>query len=277
MRKLHATFAVTLSLFAAAAHAQQPVRGIFVTPIRYQPFTAVVERTRTTVRPNAPPLELHTTHIIARNTQGVIYNEVRAFVSANFIGLPPLTSVHIFDPQTRLNTFLNPRQKTGMQTIFRGPPSSVPPDFYAAPVAAGMLPNSLVKHEDLGWQKMQGLNVHGTRDSQTISATLSGTGQEIVISDEYWYSEDVRLNLFVKHDDPRTGSITQTVSTLKQGEPEPSLFLVPSDYTMHAQGSGPGLRPDVARPTPTAGPSATSSPNPNAASRSQQMPITLAP
>jgi len=57
---------------------------------------------------------------------------------------------------------------------------------------------------------MENVEVHGTRKSRTIPAEFSGTGQPIVITDEYWYSADLHLNMLVKHNDPRTGEQTVT-------------------------------------------------------------------
>ncbi len=34
---------------------------------------------------------------------------------------------------------------------------------------------------------------------------LSGTGHEITITDDYWYSDDLKVYLVLKHNDPRTG------------------------------------------------------------------------
>jgi hypothetical protein len=41
--------------------------------------------------------------------------------------------------------------------------------------------------------------------TQTLAATVSGTGQEV--TDEYSYSEALRLNLKTKHNDPRSGTM----------------------------------------------------------------------
>ncbi len=242
MRRLSLPYALAAGFYVVscalqAASAQEAVRGIFVTPIPYQPLTAVVTVQRTMVLPNKTVISSHTTHLIARNAQGEIYNENRGYAPDNFIGLPPLLAVHIYDPQTRLNTFLYPNTMTGTQRRFPGPPASVPPDFYAVPNAAAVTrQNEFAKEEDLGWQKMLGLSVHGVRETQVVPAEFSGTGQEVAITDEYWYSQDVRLNLLVKHSDPRSETTVQTVTTLKQGEPEASLFVVSSDYKLNGMG-----------------------------------------
>jgi hypothetical protein len=76
------------------------------------------------------------------------------------------------------------------------------------------------------------LQVHGVRVTQTLTAAESGTGREVTVTNEYWYSEALRLNLATKHNDPRSGSVTTTVTQIDRGEPSAALFGVPSDYTM---------------------------------------------
>jgi hypothetical protein len=77
---------------------------------------------------------------------------------------------------------------------------------------------------------MEGVSVHGVRETQTIAVESSGTGAEIVITDEYWYSADLRINLMIKHSDPRTGSVTMTVTQVSRLEPDPAMFEIPEGY-----------------------------------------------
>jgi hypothetical protein len=77
---------------------------------------------------------------------------------------------------------------------------------------------------------MENVTVRGVRISRTLPASVTGTGQPLVVTDEYWYSDDLHLNMLVKHNDPRSGEQTMTVAQLKRGEPDPQLFVVPSDY-----------------------------------------------
>jgi hypothetical protein len=78
---------------------------------------------------------------------------------------------------------------------------------------------------------MAGLSAHRVRETQTIPAETIGTGKEIVITDEYWYTEDLRINLVIKHNDPRSGSVAMTVTQVTLSEPDPALFRIPDDYT----------------------------------------------
>jgi hypothetical protein len=45
---------------------------------------------------------------IARDSQGRIYNERRQVVGPTFTGTPRILGFHIYDPETKLNTFLDP-------------------------------------------------------------------------------------------------------------------------------------------------------------------------
>ena len=72
--------------------------------------------------------------------------------------------------------------------------------------------------------------MHGVRETQTMLAENGGTGTEIVITDEYWYSEDLRINLIIKHSDPRTGGVTMTVAQVIRTEPDSARFEIPDGY-----------------------------------------------
>jgi hypothetical protein len=77
---------------------------------------------------------------------------------------------------------------------------------------------------------MAGEPVRGLRETQTIPAEKSGRGKEVVITDEYWYSDDLRINIMIKHSDPRAGTTTLTVTQITREEPDPTLFEIPDSY-----------------------------------------------
>ena len=52
----------------------------------------------------------------------------------------------------------------------------------------------------------------------------------MTVVDEYWYSEDLHVNLLVRHSDPRTGVQTVALSDIKREEPPPAFFEVPEGY-----------------------------------------------
>ena len=104
------------------------------------------------------------------------------------------------------------------------------------PLATSSAATPYVKEEDLGTRKMEGVAVHGIRDTQTIPAEANG-GKEVTVVDEYWYSEDLRLNMLAIHKDPRTGEQTTTVTQVDRSEPNPAIFEIPSGYKILPRGS----------------------------------------
>jgi hypothetical protein len=224
--------AVFAALLAASGLAQNDFRlGIFVTPVANAPMSATARLETARLLPDGSTERLTSVNHIARDSNGRIYNELRQLVPLDFTGTPPLISSHIVDPATRISTFLNLREHIARQSKQPGPG----PDWEHMTLLPSVPPpvpgrEPLVRQEDLGTQVMQDMTVRGVRITRTIPANSSGTGQPVVVTDEYWYSDDLHLNMLVKHDDPRSGQQTMTVMQLKRGEPDPQLFIIPSDY-----------------------------------------------
>jgi hypothetical protein len=225
---------VSLSLLALApAVRAQVARGIFVTPVPNAPFSGTVRVERTVIQPNGEPLrQLWSIREIARDSQGRIYNEFRPLLPASVRDIPPATVIHLYDPQNRMTEYLYPANKTYRMMMLQRPPATDTTEDFASPAAAAAPPSEFTRQEDLGTRTIAGQQVHGVRVTQTLLAAESGTGQDIVVTDEYWYSDALRLNLTTRHNDPRTGSVTMTVTQISRGEPNAALFGVPADYTM---------------------------------------------
>jgi hypothetical protein len=214
---------LALFLTAPGLSAQD---DIFVTPIPNAPFSGVINVQRSIVRQDGTVVNLKTARAIHRDSRGRIYNEYRTLLPASSSETPEVTRVLLYDPQTRTSTTLFPPQHAYRSTTTRRPPATTPPLF-----ASYGPPNDFTREEDLGVQEMQGLGVHGLRHTQTIPADGAGSDKDIVVSDEYWYSEDLRINLVLKHNDPRTGSVIMTVTKIARADPDSSLFQIPDGYT----------------------------------------------
>ena len=204
------------------------IPGVFVTPIPGAPFSGTVEILSKQVLPDGSTLVRQTINHIGRNSAGVIHNERRKLEPPGFQGEPPLQIWHLFDPTTRLNTFLNPQTHIARQTVLAAPP--------AAP--ENSTPGTLVAEEsaedlktvDLGTQTVAGLILKGTRKQRTVPADRSGTGKQVTITDDYWYSEDLKVYLVLKHNDPRTGEQVVGIADAERKEPDAALFQVPAGY-----------------------------------------------
>jgi len=86
------------------------------------------------------------------------------------------------------------------------------------------------QRESLGTQNVEGVPAEGTRTTRTIPAGQIGNERPIDIFSEQWYSRELQMTISSRQSDPRTGETTYRVTNLRRGEPDPSLFQVPSDY-----------------------------------------------
>jgi hypothetical protein len=221
---------LSLLTFVPAAIAQGNP-DVFVTPVPNAPFSAVAELERTVIRPDGSSFSLKSIRQIGRDSRGRIHNELRAGVPASGTDVSPLIRVHLFDPQTRVSTWYDPRMRVFWSLTGSHPPATVPPaPRFGSAANQGLPQNDFTKQEDLGIREMEGVSVHGIRETQTIPAESTGTGKEVVITDEYWYSEDLRINLLIKHTDPRSGTATLTVTQISRTEPDSTFFEVPEGY-----------------------------------------------
>jgi len=204
------------------------IPGVFVTPVPGAPFSGAVEILSKQSLPDGSVDTRRTINHIARNSSGVIYNERRKLEPPGFQGEPRILSSHIYDPQTRLSTFLTPQTHIARQMVLPAPPqapANSTPNTAIAPANAQSRST-----QDLGTETVAGLLLHGTRKLRRVPATLSGTGHEITITDDYWYSDDLKVYLVLRHNDPRTGEQIVGIIKVNRQEPDPSTFPIPPAY-----------------------------------------------
>ena len=220
--------AIALAVFFVlpAASAQD----VFVTPIPNAPFRAIVQVERSRVQPDGSVIKLHTIREIARDSRGRIHNESRTLLPESSNETPKIESVHLYDPSTRVSTRLFPEQHRFFTLTVNHPPNAVPPSHLASSAGSNLPRNDYTHEEDLGNREISGISAHGLRESQSVLPEVGDKAKPVEIIDEYWYSEDLRINLVVKHSDPREGSVTLTVSQITRDEPDPALFKVPDGY-----------------------------------------------
>jgi len=183
------------------------------------PFSAVVKIESTQVLPDGTSATRKSIATIARDSRGRIYNERRQLMPSTFTGTPQILSSHIFDPETRLSTFLNPYTRMARQmTIPQREATASAPE------------HPFLKQQDLGTETMENFAVHGTSRSRTIPAAASGTAKDLVVTDEYWYSDELHMNMLTRHEDARTGLQVLTITGVNRSEPDPAMFQVPPGY-----------------------------------------------
>jgi hypothetical protein len=218
---------VLLAVVIPSTHGS--AQSVFMTPIPNAPFSGVVNIERTMVRKDGSVMQFKSTREVARDTRGRIHNELRALIPVSSTDTPQLLNIHLYDPQTRISTEIDVRQRTFWTRTMNHPPSTEPPSIRFAAPDGNAPPNEFTKQEDLGIREIEGVPAHGIRQTQTV--TDENRGREVVITDEYWYSQDLRINLMIKHSDPRKGMTTMTLAQVTRTEPDPAFFEVPEGYT----------------------------------------------
>jgi hypothetical protein len=120
------------------------------------------------------------------------------------------------EPSTHTVAYCDSRTHVCELRPYAGPPATMPP-------APGFV------SENLGSQIRNGLDLVGTRETQTINPRVAGSDRPIVVVKEFWYSPQLGLNVLTTRDDPRSGKEVFTVTDIHWGEPDPSLFALPAN------------------------------------------------
>jgi len=111
-----------------------------------------------------------------------------------------------------------------------------PPQMFIQKRLAAEDPSE-VSTENLGTQTIEGVQATGRRTTQTIPVGKIGNDRPIVITTEVWTSPELKTTILSKRNDPRTGEQTFKLTNIQRGEPDPSLFTVPSDFKLTESGA----------------------------------------
>src|SRR6266481_7803902 len=204
------------------------------------PFSAKIELELVNQLQDGTLITHKTYNLDARDHLGRTRNEARNWINPVEGAEPRLTRIELYDPSTRTRTNLFPLTKTARQWTVGSP---VPT---AAPSAQTAFSKPETSKENVGSDTIEGLPVRRERVSQTYGPGALGNDRPLTIVTEYWYSEDLRINLLTKRTDPRYGVQTVRVTELVRQEPDAALFAIPDEYKLFsgtlqqplAQGSG---------------------------------------
>ena len=128
-------------------------------------------------------------------------------------------------------------------TISNSPKTAANPNLPSNP-ALPVLPKGEVKTESLGTRDIEGVAAEGVRQTTTVAAGVIGNERPIEIVYERWYSKELELIVFSKYADPRFGEQTYRLTNIKRGEPDGTLFTLPSDYQLKPNGAKDRTEPD---------------------------------
>jgi hypothetical protein len=170
--------------------------------------------------------------MIYRDSEGRVRREIGFELATPSTGAAKRTMIVITDPVSGNRYTLNPENKTAHQMPLHpgkrgaGAPDDIPQKVDIGPNAANL------KTEQLGAKTISGLSATGTRMTRTIPAGEIGNQNPIQVVTERWYSSDLQLPLLTTHNDPMMGTMTVKLVNINRGEPDASLFQVPSDYKL---------------------------------------------
>jgi len=189
---------------------------------------------------------------IRREQHGTIFRDsegrVRKDEEAGFFSPPGSTKprhITIQDPVQQVMIFLQPGPRwASVHHLPRSAPSMGGQSLPTRPKISDSQPAKQcctaitgrgiqASSEDLGRRDIEGITVLGTRTRQTIEAGQIGNEKPLVTINESWYSPELGMELFSKRDDPQSGQTITKIVNIQRGEPDPALFQIPPDYTVH--------------------------------------------
>ena len=197
------------------------------------PLTAVVTVTRDTTLADGNKIHNESQAKVYRDSQGRVRRELGVDLVTPATGNVKRNVVMIMDPVAGKRYMLNPDNKTARVMPMHGPRQHGDKGANAAngesrgPAQAGEL-----KKEDLGTKTVNGLQAEGVRVTRTIAAGSIGNDKPIDVVTERWYSPDLQIAIMTIHSDPMMGTVTTKLTNVTRGDPDSSLFQVPSDYTV---------------------------------------------
>ncbi len=97
-------------------------------------------------------------------------------------------------------------------------------------------PKNQANTEDLGFLMQNGVMAQGTRSTLTIPQGQIGNSRDIHVVNERWYSKDLQMIVKSVNSDPRFGVTTFELTNISQNAPDPTLFQVPTGYTLSEGG-----------------------------------------
>jgi len=193
------------------------------------PYSAQAVTQFTQTLANGDHIQRTTTASMARDSQGRTRTE-RSFGAIGALSAERggARTVMIFDPVASKSYVLDAQSHTArsMQIPVARSASAETPHARLERSSAS------AKIEDLGTQVIQGVSAQGKRTTRAIPAGKEGNEKEIDIVTETWYSPDLQVVVMSKTSDPRFGESVYQLNAITRTEPDPSLFAVPSDYTL---------------------------------------------
>jgi hypothetical protein len=210
---------------AQAQHApdggtREMLQSIAIPPVPNAPFSATVQTEWTKYLADGATQLIQNHRLIARDGLGRVFQERATFVAKGSAIASQVTRTELAEPSTHTVAFCETRTHVCELRPYVGPPATVP--------VAALTNRPGFVSENLGSQILSGVDVVGTRETQTLNP--AGSDHPITIVKEFWYSKQLSLNVSTTRNDPRSGKEVFTVTDIRQGEPDASLFALPAGF-----------------------------------------------
>jgi len=228
--------------------------GMFrmMSPVTGQPYSGEMETEHTQTLSNG-------THINQKREVSRMYRDSQGRTRTERLLFPPLLQpdaakeqgprlIQIYDPVEGYSYTLDPRKhiahRVAVQTLPEAPAKkaqtfSDPANGQPAPPSLGRFgagtnnPRRLnMKREPLGTEMIDGVEAEGWRTTITTAAGAIGNDKPITHVCETWQATELQILVLSKCTDPRSGHSTMRLKNLDRSEPDATLFMVPSDYTI---------------------------------------------
>jgi hypothetical protein len=213
------------ALHAPDGNSYSRIVSVFIAPIPNAPFTATVSTEWTRQTSDGATIVVKNRRMVARDSQGHVFEERRRFVPADSDSQSLLFQMDYVDPMRHTRTVCLPASSTCDVRDFFEPVSTA--TIPVGPMADG---KHYLSREDLGKSETEGLETVGTRETVTTGPGANGNDREVSLTKEFWYSPKLGVNLLVKRMDPLQGRQVFTVSNISLAEPDARLFVIPAKY-----------------------------------------------
>jgi hypothetical protein len=160
-------------------------------------------------------------------------------------------TAYTLDPMTRTARRV-PRisMPPGGNMIFRTTANTVLIEARSGGPPIGGPGASTATEEMLGTRQFEGVRALGRKTTRVIPTGQIGNDRPIEITDERWESPELRMLLYSRNSDPRTGVVEYRLTNINRSDPPADLFTIPHDYTI----SQPPLPPPAPAPPAQAPP-----------------------
>lgn len=123
--------------------------------------------------------------------------------------------------------------EAGRDFAWQGAPGAPLPPLPPIPPAppGGASGKAKAVTSSLGFKEFDGVRAEGKLVQQTIAAGEIGNRNPIQITTETWYSPELQVTVYSRHNDPRRGETVYRLTNIRRAEQAADLFKVPEEYT----------------------------------------------